>query len=567
MADDNDLNSLLSQLQQLKNSKDYLNISNTLDRRFHSQISDLIKKWMSYDILSSEEKEFFDLYSNLQLSFVEYCFFNSDTTENVQTMISKFPANLFNIKQTKPLAEAVAFIRDEYMNNNNDDDQKNDLILVYIMRMLDARSFAYRLCFKDLRLRPTNLNDELRECLTHRHAKRYLYDIKSVNKTDKNIFINDCHKFFIGCCSYAIALFDENKGMLKDDDQKKYIYLLVKYVRIMLSQNNFEQDKSILYCLRGVFALLTNCVPTDNWINIINKALANEDDDNAQQANPFNIDLFSLIINRLLGSIYLRDKAIQSDSHVATSLVDIALIFLNKWFDTSSDLSNDDEDDNQNNYKSILTNVPNQVLRLLRSDTQLGGNLSPSRIIIPYIDATYDRLRLMAISTLSSIMSNKDFKDLQDEKVNMGKDIVKLIFHFIDRAIAQDNQQYKGISFERLLCFLLRFLVQDSIKKETLPYISQIINYAKNSHLYALKILRKMSTSPDIQKLLLKNTDLERFLKREADNLYKINPKWYKYIENIRQNLAPPKPMEPISKKYNLFKKMSIFCLLSSEQC
>ncbi len=53
MTDNNDFDSLLSQLQQLKNSKDYLSISNTLDRRFHSTINDIIKKWISNDVLSN----------------------------------------------------------------------------------------------------------------------------------------------------------------------------------------------------------------------------------------------------------------------------------------------------------------------------------------------------------------------------------------------------------------------------------------------------------------------------------------------------------------------------------
>jgi hypothetical protein len=555
MTDNNDFDSLLSKLQQLKNSKDYLSISNTLDHHFHPIINNIIQKWISNGILSNEEKEFFDLYSNLQLSFVEYCFFNSDTTANIQTMITKFPGNLFKKTQTDVLADAVAFIRKGYFNNSNDS-TKEDLILVYIMRMLDARSLAYRLCFKDLISPPRNLNSELHECLTHRQAKNYLYGVKSMDKTNTNMFIDSRHKFFIGCCTYAIALFDENKGFLKNDDQNKYICLLAKYVRSMLNQKNFQQDKSILYCLRGVLALLNNCVPTDNWLPIINKALANENDDDAQQANPFNIDLFSLIINRLLGSNILRDKAIQSNSYDATSLVDVALIFLNKWFDTSSDLDDDDDDDNdKNNNKSVSTHEPNQVLRLLRSNIKIGENVSTSQIIIPYFEAKYDRLRLMAISTLSVIMSYKDFKDLEKKKINMAKDIVTLIFHFIDRAVAQETHQYKGISFERLLCYLLRFLVQDTIKAQTVLYVSQIIDYAKSRHIYALKILRKLSTSPDIQKLLLQNANLEGFLKTDADHIYKPNQKMYKYIEDIRQNLTLQEQNEPLSKEYNHFKK------------
>jgi hypothetical protein len=165
-------------------------------------------------------------------------------------------------------------------------------------------------------------------------------------------------------------------------------------------------------------------------------------------------------------------------------------------------------------------------------------------IIIPYIDAKYDRLRLMALSILSNIMNNEDFKALKNQKPHMAKDLIKLLFDFIHQATQQPDHKYKGISFDMLLCYLLRFLVQDFVKKETLPYVSQIVNYAKHPHLYdhsdLLKVLRKISTNPDLKNDLLKNDDLKQFLETDASDIYSANEKLYKIIKNIRQNLEPP---------------------------
>ncbi|CAF3698297.1 unnamed protein product [Rotaria sordida] len=565
MTSNNDFNSLLSQLQELEKSKNYLTIGNTLDRRFDSKMNDIIRKWISNDRLSNEENQFIDLYSNLQLYFVEYCFFDSQSTINNEDIIELFRTCLFRAKQIDDLKQAVIFIRDEQPSNDNINE---DEMLIYLMRMLDARSLAYRLCFKELTLPPRNLNNELNLCLTHLHAKNYLYNMKSNNNTNKNMYISYRHQFFIGCCTFAVALFDENKHSLKNDDNKKYICLLAKYIRIVLNIKDFEQNKSFLYCLRGILALLTNCVPTENWMHIINRALANPNDDDAQQANPFNIDLFSLIIVRLLGSKTLRDKAIRSDSNDIISLVDVALIFLNKWYATSRDLDDDDDDgDDGNNNTSSLSDEPNQVLRLLRSSIVVDGKLTTlvdenlntsrktnrnkdrqlntSQIIIPYIDAKYDRIRLMAMSILSTIMNYQDFKDLQEKKPNMAKDIVKLIFDFIDRAIAQGTLQYRGISFELLLRYLLRFLVQDFVKKQTIPYIPKIITYAEQRHLNALKILRKISSSPDMKQDLRNNSELKEFLTTKANALFASDPRMKNIIEQIRQNLAPEHQDEP----------------------
>ncbi|CAF4031103.1 unnamed protein product, partial [Rotaria sp. Silwood1] len=502
----NNLNSLLSQLEEVEKSKDYLSIGNRLDRRFDSKINDIIRKWISKDKLLNEEKKFLDLYSKVQLCFVEYCVFDSQLIINNKDIIELFRTCLFRTKQIEDLKQAVIFVRDEQPSNDNTTEE--DEMLIYLMHKLPF----------------------------HLHAKNYLYNMNSNNNTNKNMHVSYRHRFFIGCCTFAVASFDENRGYLKNDDNKKHICLLAKYIRIVLNKKNFERNKSFLYCLRGILALLTNCVPTENWIHIINRALVNKNDDDAQQANPFNNDLFSLIIVRLLGSNIFRDTAIRSDSNDITSLVDVALVFLNKWCDASRDLNDDDD---ENNNDSLSSDEPNQIINFLRSSTLLGGKLGTAQIIIPYIDAKYDHVRLMAVSTLSKIMNFQDFQDLQKKKANIAEDIVKFIFEFIDRAFVQGNLKYEGISFERLLCYLLRLLDHDFVKKQTLPYIPKIVTYAEERHLNALKILRKISSSQDMKQDLRNNFELNEFLTTKASCLFASDPMMKKIIEQIRQNLLP----------------------------
>jgi len=542
MTTNNDFNSRLSQLQIFEKSQDYSNIITTLNQYFDSDANNIIKKWTSNkDTLSNDEKKYIDLYSNIQLSFVKYCFFNSNTIADVEILIDKFRVRLFQKTQIDTLADAVTFIREQQSNSN-----ENDLILIYIMRMIDARSLAYRLYFKNLSPPPANLNDELKDCLLHHHAKDYLYDVKSTNEINENMSITYRHKFFIGCCTFAIALYENNKDMLTDDKRNnKYICLLAKYIRIMLNKTNVEQNESILYCIRGILALLTNCVPIEYWLTIMNEALADENNEDAQKKNPFNLDLFSSIVNNLLASKTLQKKTERSGSNDETLLLDTALVFLVKWSDTQTDFNDDDGDKNNNNYSSPF-DEPNQLLHCFCSHEQFQGM---AQIIIPYIDAKYDRLRLMALSILSTIMNNQDFEKLKNRKPHMDEDLVKLIFDFINQAVNQSNKKYKGISFDTLLRYLHRFLVQDFIKQATLPYISQIVDYAKNHSLYALKILRKISTSSKIKNDLLANAKLEQFLKNDADILYGVNERMYKIIKDIRQNLAPPpKRTEPLRK-------------------
>jgi hypothetical protein len=541
MASSNSLTSRLAQLQEFEKSQNYSNIINSLNSSFDLDANNIIEKWTSNDTLSNDEKNYIDSYSNVQLSYVKYCCFYLNTTVDIQTLIEKLPGRLFQRTQVDKLADAVKFIREQRSTGTED-----DFMLIYMMRMIDARSLAYRLCFNNISIRPTALNDELYECLLHRQAKNYLYDIKSSNETNRKTFIDIRHQFFIGCCTFAVALYVENKEKLEPNEKNdKYICLLAKYVRIMLNKNDFIENESIHYCLRGIFALLTNCIPREYWLNIMNNGIDNENDENAQKKNPFNLNLFSLIINKLLASNTLQKKTEQSGLNDETLLLDAVLVFLVNWSDTQRDLDDDEENKTNNNNSSPLEQ-PNQLLHCLQSHKQFEQT---AQIVVPYIDAKYDRLRLMALSILSNIMSEQDFEDLKNRKPNMAKDLVALLFDFIAQAAKQVDLKYKGIPFDTLLHYLLRFLVQDFIKEATLPYISQIVDYAKLQHLYPLKILLKISTSPKLKDNLSKDTYLKNFLDKDANTIYSANATMYRIVQYIRQNLAPPsKVSKPLGK-------------------
>ena len=544
MATSNNFNSRLSQLQTLEKSQDYLNIINILNKDFDSDANNIIEKWTSNESLSNDDTKYIDLYSNIQLSYVKYCVFNWLTKDDVQTMIEKLPGRLFQKNQNKTLEKAVEYIR-EHPSSNTQDAAKDDLMLVSLMRMIDARSLAYRLCFEDIGILPKNLNEELYKCLIYDQAKKYLSNVKSTND---NVSIDLRHHFFMGCCTFAVALYRDNKEKLQnDEDTNKYIYVLAKYVRIVLNKNNFVKNKSLQYCVRGILALLTNCIPHEYWLDIMNKALADENDEDLQVKNPLNIDLFSSIVKNLLTPKILQEKTKESGSNDETLLLDTTMVFVVKWCDKQGELDNDDDEEDRNSTKkSSPEDEPNQLLRHFNSNEQF-QNIAKN--IIPYIDAKYDRLRLLAISLLSNIMSAEDFSKLHKNKEDMAKDLVKLIFNFIDQAEKQTGHTFKGISFNTLLDYLLRFLVQDFIKQETILYVSQIVKYAEHYHLYALKILRRISTAPHLIKELTKNADLKRFLETDADNLYRSNEKMYKVIKSIRENLTPPpKPAELLRK-------------------
>jgi len=56
MASNSDFNSRLSQLKAFEKSQDYSNIVNTLTEDFDSDTNDIIKKWISNETLSNDEK-------------------------------------------------------------------------------------------------------------------------------------------------------------------------------------------------------------------------------------------------------------------------------------------------------------------------------------------------------------------------------------------------------------------------------------------------------------------------------------------------------------------------------
>ncbi|CAF4234307.1 unnamed protein product, partial [Rotaria magnacalcarata] len=113
-----------------------------------------------------------------------------------------------------------------------------------------------------------------------------------------------------------------------------------------------------------------------------------------------------------------------------------------------------------------------------------------------------------------------------------------------DRAVIAQNYQYKGISFELLLRYLLRFLVQDVIKEETIPYIANLVIFAEQRHLNALKILRRISSSTKLTQKLIENLPFDKFLKTTADALFDNDPTMKRITEEIRRNLAPERSKE-----------------------
>jgi hypothetical protein len=261
---DDDLNSLFSELQQLERSKNDSDIASKLGRRFASQTDKIISNWIGDTSLSNKENQYLDILSNLELSLARHCLSIYNTGESDQDVASIVRKSLFQTKQTNSLTNAVKFIRENQQCNNEDE------ILVYIMRMLDARTLIYRLYFTELHSPPVDLNKELYACLNHKETKRCLDQTILPNETTTKISTNR-HRFFLGCCTFAVALFQHNINALTNDkENEKYIYRLAKYVRVVLKQENFANNELIVYCLRGILALLTNCISTEYWLDIIN---------------------------------------------------------------------------------------------------------------------------------------------------------------------------------------------------------------------------------------------------------------------------------------------------------
>ena len=555
MASNQNFHSLLSALKELTQTDDHRKIAQALNVSFDTTIKDIFTKWINNESITDEERGWLDLYSQLQLFFVERCLLNSnEANEDAETIIC-FPRYLFRSKQTDILKEVVTFVREEQKVTSAS--TESDSMFVYLMRMLDARALAYPLCFKSLKPPPTSLNEELSLCITHPDAMQYLQAIEPLSENDtsgpRTELLHYRHQFFIGCCTLSVALFESNHQIFIKSDPKKYICALATYVRLMLKEKDFAQSQASVYCLRGIMTILTNCVPTDSWLRIINRALAEGSDEDARKENPFNRELFQLIIHRLIGSPLLRNQATLSEVCQGTLLVDIALIFLNKWSDTGDSLTNNDDDAEEDNDPSAPPTETNQVFALLRADAELDGNLKASQIIVPYIDAKYDRLRLMALATLSNIMEFTDFENLQISKPNMVHDVVKLLFYFIDRAFANPKKEFKGISFNRLLRYLFRFLAQDVVKNQTITYVSELVTFARNFHIYALKILERISSALALKEALLSNEAFRTFFDNDASIQYESNSSMKKLSDQICRNLKWKQPEESSGMSSQIF--------------
>lgn len=526
--------SRLSQLAEWEKSNEYLKIIDELNEHFDSDANKILEKWTSAEPLSTEENQYLKFYSNIHLSLVKYCLFHSNTKPEIQALIDKLLGRLFQVRQIETLAETVNSIRNQ-QSDGNPSINENDPVFVDLMKLIDARSLTYRL-IADVDRANVELDDALNDCLLHSQTKSYLRDVLSNKDTPSNQPITYQHQFFLGCCTFGVALFQGNKEKLKDDEKyDKHICSLVKYVRIMLNRTDSTDNPSIHYCLRGIFALLTNSIPHAYWLDIMNKGLIEDADENAQMKNPFNLDLFSLIINKLLTSEILQEKTKQSTLNDETLLIDSTMVFLVRWADTERN-TEDNEDEKSSSTNQLLHNL--QCEKAFERTTQ---------ILIPYIDAKYDRLRLLTLAILSILMNNQDFEKFKSVKPHMAKDLIELTFNFLDRASKEQEQKYKGISVDTLLHYLYRFLIQDFIKRETLPYLPNIIAYAKALNEYAVKILRRLTTDSEVLDQLRKDQNFKQFVDKDADVRFPKTSRLYPTIVDIRQNVSPPAPSPPKS--------------------
>jgi len=558
MATENNLQSLISKLEVFERSQDYLDVIEQLkdDGQYDTTANNILEDWTERQTLSTNQRKYMDLYSNIQISFVKYYVFNWLTQDNVQSIIGKLYERLIQKKQLSKLQNAIEFIDEEQSNESFNDDS----MLVYIMRMIDARSCAHLLmqCSKDQLERIKDFYEAIEKCLEYQKVRRYLRQIEPTNRNQNSTTLSYLHQFYMGCCTFAVARYSLFNGKLNTNENGvKCVYVLAKYVRVSLDQTDFDRTKSSQYCVRGILTLLTNYISHNYWLNVMNRAFADRTDEDLQAKNPFNINLFCLIIDKILDSERIKKIAFQSGSNDESLLLDSTVVFLNQWIDTQT---NDDDDDDQKNTTNSSTS--NQLLFLFNTHDNLK---TISKIMIPYIDAKYDRLLLMSISLLSIVMSAGDLSNVQTKKETMAKDLLTLIFNFIKQAKEHHGGQFKGIKFDKLLSYLHQFLIQDFIKTEALRYLSQIIQYARERNFIALKILQRISTNPDLTEVLTKNEDFTNFIEIEADQLYRVNPKFYKIIESIRQNLVPisPSPSETVqpSCKYSSKILLKIFII------
>ena len=521
----NDFQELYGDLQQLAKTTDYSSIAQTLTARFDPTTKSILSKWKANATLDQEERSYVHLLSEVESSLVRHSLSIYNRGEEDQENTDLFSRCLFRSNQVKILEELVIFIRDEYSFG------KDDGIVLDLIRMLDTRTLAYRLCFDNLNPPPNNLNATLKECLNHHRAKMCFDEITLPDITPKKRGVNQ-HRFFVGCVTFAVALFKKNLSTAVPQMEDKYIYRLAKFVRVILRRPNFEKNELNIYCLRGVLAFLSNCIPTEHWLQVINTALVDPNNIPAQQMNPFNVDFFSLLIYSLLGSKHLQKNATQSEANDEALLVDIALVFLDKWCYTS-----DDEESGETS-KTLVPSTSNQVLHFLRSTDETHSNPRKPTYFRPYITAKYDRIRLVAFAVLVNVIDYQDF-----EKSNPGRmanELVDLNFFFLKRA--ESKRIYKGISLNLLFSYLFRFLVQDVVKKAAMKYLPDLVDYARKQEPRALQSIYRITTSSDqsVRTSLAESVELNAFLDKEAKTLFESNLGMQKLHEQIQANLKPP---------------------------
>ena len=521
-----DFQQLCTDLQQLAKSTDYSSITQKLTSRFDSTTRSILSKWQFSSALSPDERSYIALLSQVESSLVRHCLSIYNRGDEDRQTIKSLPGCLFRAKQIKLLEELVTFIREEY--SFPDDDG----IVVHLMLMLDTRTLAYRLCFADLHPVPIQLNDTLKECLNDQRAKACFDEIILPEKSRKKLAINQ-HRFFLGCATFAVALFGSNRHSSVPQIDEKYVYRLAKLVRLVLKRPAFERDELNIYCLRGVLALLSNCIAIESWLQVINAALVDPKNFGAQQKNPFNVDFFSSMIYTLLGSKALQENAQQSESNDQALLIDIALVFLDKWCYTSED----DEDEPDKASQSVSPSIANQVLHFLRSTSESDGISRNTSIILPYMKAKYDRIRLMTFAILVNVIDYDDFKGLENSNPHMARDLVDLSFSFLKKS--SPDRPYKGISFNLLLRYLFRFLIQDLVKREAIKHLPELVAYARKQEFYALRIIYRISTYSKLKDDLAKSVELKSFLDTDAKILFEPNPAMKKLHEQIQMNLAP----------------------------
>ena len=327
--DENTLRQLCEELEALKRSANRPSILAKFDQRFDRIIMEVLPQCLRRT-LTRMEKAAIDLVSSLELIIIQHLM-------ELQNEEKPLPTNQFNVGQRFFLQMKIgvlAVLVEVAQEENLDDD-----ILLYLSRMIDARALSYQWFWNEL---PPQmyLNKGLGGCVKHQKTKDALDQTNFPGETRHRISVNT-QRFFLGSSTFAVASFSKDEFQLNADDTK-LVCRFAKFVRTILSEENFVENEANVYCLRGIFALLTHNISREYWLPIINEALASESGSPARQRNPFNAHFFSSIFSKLLGSPKLQKDARESTSNDGALLVDIALVFLERWCYTALNDENDE---------------------------------------------------------------------------------------------------------------------------------------------------------------------------------------------------------------------------------